>query len=254
VRNDNPRIERGYFDKDTCAHPYVQKRISRPQCNKSIATLSANGTKRIRQRKLTLPHARATGIRTVWLCMCVLGLVDSLASAVLCPHVATWRSSPCNRPWRARGGADAEFYSFLNHGARRVGGGGGVPTLHPGRFTPRKETRYALYKQLGGPQGRCGRVRKILLPPGFDRWTVHPVASRHTDWAIAAHFISRTIITIIITQYTTTTRTLTDVTAAPLKIQVLRCGALATVSCYRRFERLLAPADTAQHTSRRPAP
>jgi hypothetical protein len=46
--------------------------------------------------------------------------------------------------------------------------------------TPGK-TRYPLYTRLGGPQGRSGRVRKILPPPGFDPRTVQPVASRYTD-------------------------------------------------------------------------
>jgi hypothetical protein len=31
-----------------------------------------------------------------------------------------------------------------------------------------------------GPQGRYGPVRKISLPPGFNPWTVQPVASRYT--------------------------------------------------------------------------
>jgi hypothetical protein len=39
---------------------------------------------------------------------------------------------------------------------------------------------------LGRPQGQSGRVRKILLPPRFDRRTVQSVASRYTDWAIPA--------------------------------------------------------------------
>jgi hypothetical protein len=52
------------------------------------------------------------------------------------------------------------------------------------RFTPGKETRYPLYRRLGGPQGRSGRVRKISPPPGFDSRTVQPVASRYTDYAI----------------------------------------------------------------------
>ena len=39
-----------------------------------------------------------------------------------------------------------------------------------------------------GPQGRSGRVKKISPPPGFDPWTVHPIASRYTDWAIPSHF------------------------------------------------------------------
>jgi hypothetical protein len=54
-------------------------------------------------------------------------------------------------------------------------------TPRPGRFTPEKETRYPLYRRLGGPQGRSGRVRKISTPLGFDPRTVQPVASRYTD-------------------------------------------------------------------------
>ena len=47
-------------------------------------------------------------------------------------------------------------------------------------------TRYSLYRGLGGPQGRSGQVRKIWPPPEFDPQSVQPVASRYTDWAIAA--------------------------------------------------------------------
>jgi hypothetical protein len=63
--------------------------------------------------------------------------------------------------------------------------GDGWSAPRPGRFTPGK-TRYPLYRRLGGPQGRSGRVRKISPPPGFDPWTVQPVASRYTDYAIPA--------------------------------------------------------------------
>ena len=38
----------------------------------------------------------------------------------------------------------------------------------PGRSLPPGKTRYPLYRRLGGPQGRCGQVRKISPPPGFD--------------------------------------------------------------------------------------
>jgi hypothetical protein len=48
---------------------------------------------------------------------------------------------------------------------------------------------YPLYRRLGGPQGRSGRVRKISPPPGFVSRTVQPVASSYTDWAIPAHYI-----------------------------------------------------------------
>jgi hypothetical protein len=47
--------------------------------------------------------------------------------------------------------------------------------LYPGK------TRYPLYRRLGGPQGRPGRVRKISPPPGFDPLTVQPVVSNSTD-------------------------------------------------------------------------
>jgi hypothetical protein len=62
----------------------------------------------------------------------------------------------------------------------RVGGQRHAPAVLP----PGK-TRYPLCRRLGGAQGRSGRVRKISPPPGFDPRTVHPVASRNTDWAIA---------------------------------------------------------------------
>ena len=52
---------------------------------------------------------------------------------------------------------------------------------------PPGKTRYPLYRRLGGPQGRSGRVRKISPPPpGFDPRTVQSIASRYTDWAIPA--------------------------------------------------------------------
>ena len=66
---------------------------------------------------------------------------------------------------------------FLDLGTEMgVGGQHHVPAALP----PRK-TRYPLYRRLGGPQGRSGRVRKMSPPPGFDPWTVQTVASRYTD-------------------------------------------------------------------------
>ena len=53
-------------------------------------------------------------------------------------------------------------------------------TPRPGRFTPGKETRYPLYRRLGGPQGRSGRVRKISPSPELDSRTLEPVASHET--------------------------------------------------------------------------
>ena len=51
---------------------------------------------------------------------------------------------------------------------------GGWSRPRPGRFTAGKDPD-PLYRRLGGPQGRSGRVRKILPSPGFDPRTVQPV-------------------------------------------------------------------------------
>jgi len=58
----------------------------------------------------------------------------------------------------------------------------GVDDQHhaPAALPPGK-TRYALYWRLDGPQGRCGRVREISPPPGFDPRTVQPVASHRNN-------------------------------------------------------------------------
>ena len=68
---------------------------------------------------------------------------------------------------------------FLDHGTRR---GWGVSITPWPLYTPRK-TRYPLYRRLGGPQGWSGQVRKISPPTGIRSRTVHPIASRYTDWA-----------------------------------------------------------------------
>jgi hypothetical protein len=57
---------------------------------------------------------------------------------------------------------------------------------HASAALPPVQTRYPLYRRLGGPQGRSGRVRKISPPPEFDPRTVQPVASRYSDNAIPA--------------------------------------------------------------------
>jgi hypothetical protein len=65
-------------------------------------------------------------------------------------------------------------------------------------FTPRKEILYPLYRRLGGHQVTSGWVRKISPSPGFYSRTVQSVASRYTDYTIAAHIIIISIIIIII--------------------------------------------------------
>jgi hypothetical protein len=56
-----------------------------------------------------------------------------------------------------------------------------MATWSPGK------TWYPLYGRLCGPQGQSGWVRKILPPMGFIPWTVQPVVSHYTDYAILAH-------------------------------------------------------------------
>jgi hypothetical protein len=58
---------------------------------------------------------------------------------------------------------------------------------HAPAALPPWKARHPLYRRLGGPQDRSGRVRKISPPQGFDPRTAQPVASRYADWAIAAH-------------------------------------------------------------------
>jgi hypothetical protein len=74
------------------------------------------------------------------------------------------------------------MYSFTLSSASALDGGG-WSTPRPCRFTTGKDP-VPIYRRLGGPQGRSGRVWKISSPPGFDLRTVQTVASRYTDWAI----------------------------------------------------------------------
>ena len=60
---------------------------------------------------------------------------------------------------------------------------------HAPAALPPEKTQYPLYKRLGRPQGRSGRVRKISHTPRLDPRTVQPVACRYTDCAIPAHVV-----------------------------------------------------------------
>jgi hypothetical protein len=65
-----------------------------------------------------------------------------------------------------------------------------VVNVTPDPLYAHKETLYPLYRWLGGPQCRSGRVRKITLPPGFDPRTTQPVACRYTAYVILTHLAS----------------------------------------------------------------
>jgi hypothetical protein len=62
----------------------------------------------------------------------------------------------------------------LTSGPDGVGGQRHAPAvISPGK------TRYPLYRRVGGPQGRSGRVRKILSPPASIPGTSSPWESLH---------------------------------------------------------------------------
>ena len=70
--------------------------------------------------------------------------------------------------------------------------GGVDDQRHAPAALPPGKTRYPLYRRLGGlPRLVCMGAESLLPPPGFDARTVQPVASRYTDWAIAAPFSVR---------------------------------------------------------------
>ena len=80
--------------------------------------------------------------------------------------------------WHATKGrmnVEVWLHRFFNLVARR--GGWSLP--RPGRFTTVKDARYLVYRRLGGPQGRPGRVRKISPPQGLNSRTFQSVASRY---------------------------------------------------------------------------
>jgi hypothetical protein len=72
----------------------------------------------------------------------------------------------------------------------RVDGQSHAPAaLPPGKIC------YPLYRRLGGPQGRSGRVRKISPTLGFDPRTVQLVPSRYTVYAIPMCTVSLSLTT-----------------------------------------------------------
>jgi hypothetical protein len=81
------------------------------------------------------------------------------------------------RPRRLLGRVEVQLYSVLDLGTIRVEGS----ASRPGRILPLGNTRYPLYRRLGGLQGRFGQLLKISPPPGFDPRTIQSVPSRYTD-------------------------------------------------------------------------
>ena len=51
--------------------------------------------------------------------------------------------------------------------------GGEGSASRPGSALPPGKSRYPFYRRLSEPQGRCGQVRKISPPPGFEQLVIH---------------------------------------------------------------------------------
>ena len=64
---------------------------------------------------------------------------------------------------------------FHDRGTRR----GEWSAARPGRTLHPENTRYPLYRSLGGPQGRSGGVEN-LVPTGIRSRAIQPVVSRYT--------------------------------------------------------------------------
>jgi hypothetical protein len=69
---------------------------------------------------------------------------------------------------------------------------------HAQAALPPGKTRYPLYRRVGGPKGRSGRVRKTSLRPGFDPRAVQPVASRYKDWGIPGHKLLLQVVVVVV--------------------------------------------------------
>jgi hypothetical protein len=89
------------------------------------------------------------------------------------------------------GEAEVYLYSFFNLSTRW----GGWSKPRPGCFTSGKDPA-AIIWEVGEPQGRSGRVRKISPIPGFDPPTVKLVASRYTDHAVPALYIYLSVLNV----------------------------------------------------------
>jgi hypothetical protein len=104
-----------------------------------------------------------------------------LSSVVLphTPHIFRfWQAIMAQR------GVKVWLYSFFNLYARC----GGVVNATPWSLYPREKPGTHCIRGWVGPRAGLDGCGKPRLAPGLDPRTVQPVASRYTDWAIAARF------------------------------------------------------------------
>ena len=69
----------------------------------------------------------------------------------------------------------------------------GVSGQHhaPAALYPRENSRYPMYRRLGGPQGRSAQMRKISPPPGFDPRTDPARSQSLNRLSYRAHAVCR---------------------------------------------------------------
>ena len=84
--------------------------------------------------------------------------------------------------------SNAVYSSALSLTLALDGGVGGQ--RHAPAALPPGETRYPLYRRLGGPRAGLDRCEKTSSTPEFEPPTVQPVESRYTDWAVPSHNVN----------------------------------------------------------------
>ena len=121
---------------------------------------------------------------------------------------------------------DVELYTFFNVGARW---GGWLPP-RPCHFNLGKSL-YPLYRRLGGPQGRSGKMRKISPPTGM-RSPDRPARNELLYRLIYPGSQSRNMAPLI--------RNLGVIVGWVVKIEFLRFAAVTQPRCPLTFRRLMS--------------
>ena len=119
-----------------------------------------------------IPHfTNIEGLNSPHLCsQFVYHLQTQLPTVFIHLHrLLQYRPSCCKKNFtleqamKAHRGAEVYLYSFFNLGARW----GWMVNAMPLPLYPSGKTRYSMYRRLGTPLGRSGRVRKISPPTGI---------------------------------------------------------------------------------------
>ena len=97
-----------------------------------------------------------------------------------------WHWSGKFHPITGHKGPEGLYSSTVSLTSALEGVGG---QCHASSGLPLGMTWYPLYRRLGGPQGWSWQVQYISPSWGFNLWTIQPVVSCCTNYAIPAHDI-----------------------------------------------------------------